>query len=270
MQCSQRLAARDRRRATLASERRRARAGGRGARGRRPSSPSPRRCTRALGREEVDVVLLHHKLAPAAGDGAGARPRRGFPTSRSLLVVEDDAPDLLRAAIQAGAPRRACAAVHRRRAAHGSLTSAAEWGPQSAAAGPASRGDGRRRRGGVQQIAVAGGKGGVGATTVAIRLALAAAAEAPKPACLFRRSRSAGRRRARLLRPAAPAQRHRPRGRGAAELSGARGSGGAVRARVGLRILLAPEEGEHGGGRSASGPGARTVWGRSSSPTRWW
>src|SRR3954466_2935146 len=137
---------------------------------------------RALRRPDIDVVLLSDDLGgvpvlDVARDLASAFPEVGL-----ILLAAEDSPGLLRAAMQAGFrdvvalplalesfEASVRAASQRARTMRDRVT-----GEESAGASL-----------GGQLIAVAGSKGGVGTTTVALHLGLAAARMAPgRPVCL--------------------------------------------------------------------------------------
>jgi pilus assembly protein CpaE len=137
---------------------------------------------RGLRRSDVDVVLLSDDLGgvpvlDVARDLASAFPEVGL-----ILLAADDSPALLRAAMQAGV-RDVVALPVSLEAFEASVRAASGWartmrdrvtGEESASGALGGR-----------LIAVAGSKGGVGATTVALHLGLAAARMAPgRPVCL--------------------------------------------------------------------------------------
>ena len=137
---------------------------------------------RALRRLDVDVVLLHDNFGGTpvlelARDLAGAYPEVGL-----ILLAGDDSPELLRAAMQAGL-RDVVSLPLSLESFESSVRAAAQWSRtmRDRVAGEESAGAAL----GGQLVAVAGSKGGVGTTTVALHLALAAARMAPgRPVCL--------------------------------------------------------------------------------------
>jgi pilus assembly protein CpaE len=137
---------------------------------------------RGLRRAEIDVVLLSDDLGgvpvlDVARDLASAFPEVGL-----ILLTADDSPALLRSAMQAGV-RDVVALPVSLEGFEASVRAASGWartmrdrvtGEESALGAL-----------GGQLIAVAGSKGGVGSTTVALHLGLAAARMAPgRPVCL--------------------------------------------------------------------------------------
>jgi pilus assembly protein CpaE len=137
---------------------------------------------RGLRRSDVDVVLLSDDLGgvpvlDVARDLASAFPEVGL-----ILLTADDSPALLRAAMQAGV-RDVVALPVSLESFEASVRAASQW-----ARTMRDRVTGEESASGAlggQLIAVAGSKGGVGATTVALHLGLAAARMAPgRPVCL--------------------------------------------------------------------------------------
>jgi len=137
---------------------------------------------RGLRRSDVDVVLLSDDLGgvpvlDVARDLASAFPEVGL-----ILLTADDSPALLRAAMQAGV-RDVVGLPVSLEAFEASVRAASGW-----ARTMRDRVTGEESASGAlggQLIAVAGSKGGVGATTVALHLGLAAARMAPgRPVCL--------------------------------------------------------------------------------------
>jgi pilus assembly protein CpaE len=193
----------------------------------------------ALGREDIDVVLLHHKLAPLPVMELARDLTTRFPNVAFVLLVEEATRELLRSAIQAGA-RDVLAPPFTVDELRTSVRSAAEWARavRSRLTGQISS---KAEGVGGATIAVAGAKGGVGATTVAIHLALAAAA-AGRTTCLVDFDLQAGdvrgffdlppRRSVSDLVEVAPA------------LTGTQLAEAVYEHESGLRILLSPEEGE--------------------------
>jgi pilus assembly protein CpaE len=138
--------------------------------------------SRALSRLDVDVVVLHDALGSVPVLEMAREIAAGFPEVGVLLVAADDGPDLLRAAMQVGI-RDVIDLPLSLEQLEGSVRAAAQWtrtlrervaGEESASGAV-----------GGQIVAVAGAKGGVGTTTVALQLALAAVrAEPGRPVCL--------------------------------------------------------------------------------------
>ncbi|WP_053227213.1 TadE/TadG family type IV pilus assembly protein [Solirubrobacter soli] len=137
---------------------------------------------RALRRLDVDVVLLHDALGAVpvldlARDLAAQYPEVGL-----ILLAVEDSPGLLRAAMQAGM-RDVVALPLALESFESSVRSAAQWSRtmRDRVTGEESAGASL----GGQLVVVAGAKGGVGTTTVALHLGMAAARMAPgRPVCL--------------------------------------------------------------------------------------
>lgn len=137
---------------------------------------------RALRRLEIDVVVLHDELGGVPVMELAREIGMSFPEVGLVLIAADESPDVLRAAMQAGL-RDVVSLPLSLEQLEGSVSAAAEWsrtmrdrvtGDESAAGAL-----------GGQLVAVAGAKGGVGTTTVALQLALAAVRAAPgRPVCL--------------------------------------------------------------------------------------
>ena len=142
----------------------------------------PEEVTRALRRHDVDVVVLHDALGATPVLDLARELGQAFPETGLVLIAADDSPDLLRAAMQAGL-RDVVSLPLSLEQLESSVRAAAQWsralrervtGEESAAGGLGGR-----------LIAVAGAKGGVGTTTVALQLALAATRALPgRPVCV--------------------------------------------------------------------------------------
>ena len=204
----------------------------------------PEEVTRALRRHDVDVVVLHDTLGATPVLDLARELGQAFPETGLVLIAEDDSPELLRAAMQAGL-RDVVSLPLSLEQLESSVRAAAQWsrtlrervtGEESAAGGLGGR-----------LIAVAGAKGGVGTTTVALQLALAAIRAMPGRPGLRRRLRPPEGRPARVPRPPAPAQRGRP-GRGRVGDLGPPPAGDALHARRGL-----PRAARARGGRARGG-----------------
>jgi pilus assembly protein CpaE len=137
---------------------------------------------RVLRRAEVDVVLLHDDLGgvpvlDVARDLASAFPEVGL-----ILLAADDSPNLLRSAMQVGI-RDVVGLPVSLESFEASVRAASQW-----ARTMRDRVTGEEVASGAlggALVAVAGSKGGVGTTTVALHLGLAAARMAPgRPVCL--------------------------------------------------------------------------------------
>jgi pilus assembly protein CpaE len=137
---------------------------------------------RALRRLDVDVVLLHDALGGVpvldlARDLAAQYPEIGL-----ILLAVEDSPGLLRSAMQVGM-RDVVALPLALESFESSVRSAAQWSRtmRDRVTGEESAGASL----GGQLVVVAGAKGGVGTTTVALHLGMAAARMAPgRPVCL--------------------------------------------------------------------------------------
>jgi pilus assembly protein CpaE len=142
----------------------------------------PEELARALRRLDVDVVALHDALGTVPVMEIAREIAATFPEVGMLLLAADPAPELMRTAMQTGI-RDVVALPLSLEQLESSARAAAQWsralrervsGEETAVGALAGN-----------LIAVAGAKGGVGSTTVAIHLALAAARNAPgRPVCL--------------------------------------------------------------------------------------
>jgi pilus assembly protein CpaE len=187
---------------------------------------------RALRRLDVDVVLVHDSLEVARDLAAS------YPEVALILLAHEESPALLRAAMQAGL-RDVVALPLALEPFEASVRAAAQW---SRTMRDRVTGEETANLGG-QLIALAGAKGGVGTTTVALHLGLAAARLAPgRPVCLVDFDLQKGDFRALLDTP------HR---RSVAdlvvvanEISVRHLQETLYTHKEGFRLLLAPEEGE--------------------------
>jgi pilus assembly protein CpaE len=142
----------------------------------------PEELARTLRRMDVDAVALHDALGTVPVMELAREVATSFPEVGMVLLAPDPQPDLMRTAMQAGI-RDVVALPLTLDQLETSVRAAAQWsralrervaGEESAAGALAG-----------SLIAVAGAKGGVGATTVTMHLALAAARGAPgRPVCL--------------------------------------------------------------------------------------
>jgi pilus assembly protein CpaE len=123
-----------------------------------------------VGKPDIDAVLLHEDVGPLPVLDLAREMGVRFPHVGVVLVVRDRTPEVLRAALQAGV-RDVLSLPLSFEELRAGLRGAASWSravrdrisleveePMSAVGG--------------QMIAVAGAKGGVGATTIAVHLAL--------------------------------------------------------------------------------------------------
>jgi pilus assembly protein CpaE len=200
----------------------------------------PDELQRGLRRLDVDVVLLYDALGGTPVLDLGRELSATFPEIGLILLAAEDTPGLLRAAMQAGF-RDVVALPLALESFEASVRAASQWSRtmRDRVTGEESAGASL----GGHLIAVAGSKGGVGTTTVALHLGLAAARMAPgRPVCLVDFDLQKGDFRALLDTP------HR---RSVADLIVV-SSEISVRHlqetlythKDGFRLLLAPEEGE--------------------------
>jgi pilus assembly protein CpaE len=196
--------------------------------------------TRALRRHDIDVVVLHDALGAVPVLDLARELAQAFPETGLVLIAGDDSPELLRAAMQAGL-RDVVTLPLSLEQLEASVRAAAQWsrtlrervaGEESAAGALGGR-----------LIAVAGAKGGVGTTTVALQLALAAIRAIPgRPVCMVDFDLQKGDLRAFLDLP------HRRSVvdlvEVAAEISVRHLQETLYTHNEGFRVLLAPEEGE--------------------------
>jgi pilus assembly protein CpaE len=200
----------------------------------------PDELQRGLRRLDVDVVLLYDALGGTPVLDLARELSATFPEIGLILLAAEDTPGLLRAAMQAGF-RDVVALPLALESFEASVRAASQWSRtmRDRVTGEESAGASL----GGQLIAVAGSKGGVGTTTVALHLGLAAARMAPgRPVCLVDFDLQKGDFRALLDTP------HR---RSVADLIVV-SSEISVRHlqetlythKDGFRLLLAPEEGE--------------------------
>lgn len=194
----------------------------------------------ALAGDRVDIVVLHDSLGPLPVLELARELAARFPHVGLVLLAREQSADLLRTAMQAGV-RGVTALPLSLEALHAELATAAAWASavrqrlsvdgEAAAEGPSAR-----------MIAVAGAKGGVGATTVAVHLALAAAAVQGQSVCLVDYDLQAGDVRALLD------MSHRRSVTDLLEVAGdisARNLDEALYSHAsGLRVLLPPRDGE--------------------------
>jgi pilus assembly protein CpaE len=137
---------------------------------------------RTLRRVDVDVVVLHDALGAVSVTELAREIAQSFPEVGMVQLSAEATPDVMRSAMQVGI-RDVVALPLSLEQLEASVRAAAQWsralrdrvaGEESAVGALAGN-----------LIAVAGAKGGVGTTTVAMHLALAAARSAPgRPVCL--------------------------------------------------------------------------------------
>lgn len=133
--------------------------------------------TQLLRRGDIHVLFLHDELGQLPAIDFARELSSAFPDTGVILLVRDETTDLLRAALSAGV-RAVLRIPVEFEALDTAARDAGDW-----ARSVRGRMDGaqaeREGLGGVggSMIAVAGAKGGVGASTVAVHLALAVASE---------------------------------------------------------------------------------------------
>jgi len=214
--------------------------------------------THLLRLGSLDVVLLHEELGPLPVIDFARELSTEFPDVGIVLLVHEDTTDLLRSALGAGV-RAVLALPLALEALDNAAANAAEM--SRSVRGRIDGAESERRGGGViggTMIAVAGSKGGVGASTVAVHLALAVARRRPPgTVCLADLDLQAGD--LRLLLDL-PYKRSIVDLVGLGdELTGGQVDETAYPHSSGLRVLLAPENGEDG--EEVSAAAARQVLG---------
>lgn len=132
--------------------------------------------------EPVDVVILHEHLEGTDVLDFAQELNRRFPDVPLLLLVDRESPEQFRDAMFAGfrgviSGQMALDDFDR------TVRNAGEWSASVRGRTTAST-TGTRRRRNAQVLAVAGGKGGVGCTTVATSLALSLAEDGQRSVCL--------------------------------------------------------------------------------------
>ena len=127
----------------------------------------------ALGAAPIDVVVLHEDLGPLPVMDLAREIGQRHPHTSIVLIVRERTSEVLRSALQAGA-RDVLAMPLSFEELQGVKTAGA-WAQQVRERARSESIGGLGLGVGGQMIAVAGGKGGVGCTTVALHLALGAA-----------------------------------------------------------------------------------------------
>ena len=200
------------------------------------------RLTRVLRRSTPDVLVLHDARGVAATSDLTRELTAGFPDVAIVVVVAELSPELMRAGIQAGA-RDVLGARFAVEELESSARAAADWARTmrervGAAESEAARAGARSGR----IVTVAGAKGGVGTSTVAMHLALTAQAGEAGSVCLVDFDLQTGDLRAYLNLP------HRRSVVDlvdvADELSLRHLNETLFTHRTGVSVLLAPDEGE--------------------------
>ncbi|MCP9491487.1 MAG: AAA family ATPase [Solirubrobacteraceae bacterium MAG38_C4-C5] len=145
-----------------------------------------------LARSEVDVVLLHEELGPLPALELARQLGSSNPTVAFLLLSRDVTRDLLHRALRAGV-RDVLASPPTLEAFGEAVSSATGWAQAVRARVDDEGLDQVARQIGGRIITVAGAKGGVGTTTIALQMALAAARADPERAvCLVELDLQAG------------------------------------------------------------------------------
>ena len=166
-----------------------------------------------LAQTEVEVLVLDEELGPLPVLELARQLQEKHPAVGLLLLAAGEAsPDLLRQALRAGF-RDVLSAPLTVEALDDATKRAASW---ARAVRERSEADDLARSpstSAAQIIAIAGAKGGVGCSTVALHVALAAAGHDAERPVRAGRARPAGRRPALAAGPPEPPQHRRPRGR---------------------------------------------------------
>ena len=126
-----------------------------------------------LGSEPIDVVVLHEDIGPLPVMDLAREVGQRYPQVSIVLVVADRTPDVLRSALQAGA--RDVLALPLSFEELQGVKSAGAWAQQLRERARGETAGGMSLGIGGQMITVAGAKGGSGCSTIALHLALAAA-----------------------------------------------------------------------------------------------
>jgi pilus assembly protein CpaE len=198
------------------------------------------RISAVVGRETVEAVILHEDLGPLPAMDIARDLTRRFPHVGVVLLAREATPDLLRAALQAGV-RDVLAPPLSLESLQTGVRQAASWA-QAVQQRLSPDAEGEIPAGDQLMVAVAGAKGGVGTTTVAIQLALAVVRAGPSHSvCLVDLDLQTGDVRSFF---------DLPRRRSIGDLIGLRGDvAGQVEEAIyrhesGLHVLLGPEDGE--------------------------
>jgi pilus assembly protein CpaE len=210
-----------------------------------------------VGDGDVDVVLLHEDLGPLPMIDCARQLGTRFPDVGVVLLVRKPTPELLRAALQSGA-RDVLAVPPSLEELHGALRAAGDWARALAerTAGAAEAELAQRSAG--TMIAVAGAKGGVGTTTVAVQVALEAAQAPGDPTvCLIDFDLQTGD--VRTLLDLSHRRSVSDLVEVADNLTSGQLAASLYKHASGLRILLPPAHGEQA--EEVTGPVARTVLG---------
>jgi pilus assembly protein CpaE len=131
-----------------------------------------------LGTEEVDAVLVHEEVGPLPVLDLARQITSRHPDVGVVLLSRDQSSELLRAALDSGV-RGVIGAPPALEELHTSAVSAARWAQSVRARLSGALSDALSDVGGTM-VVLAGAKGGVGTTTLAVHLALAAQAASPR------------------------------------------------------------------------------------------
>jgi pilus assembly protein CpaE len=207
----------------------------------------------AVAAPDVDVVLLHERLGPVSVLDLAREVGLRHPHLGVVLAVDDGRPEMLRSALQSGA-RGVVSLPLSLDELEATLGGAAAWARAVRQRASGEITDGADGLGGLM-VGVAGAKGGVGVTTIAVHLALASARSVPRRStCLVDFDLQGG---------DVPSLLDITHHRGvidlldvANDLTNRHLEESLYVHRSGLRVLLAPDEGERGeevDGRAARG-----------------
>lgn len=209
---------------------------------------------RALQQERSDAVLLHSELDSMPVMELARRVSTQHPDVAVVVLVEEPTEEVLRAAMQAGA-RGVIGLPLSLDEIDATLTSATTWA--QTLSDQRTRVRAEEQTGRAKMVAIAGGKGGVGATTIAVQLALRAAKARSQSVCLVDLDLQAGD--VRLLLDIDPRRTVSDLIDVHGELAGQHFDETLYRHPSGLRVLLPPRHGERG--EDLSGPAAGAILG---------
>lgn len=131
-----------------------------------------------LGTEEVDAVLIHEDLGPMPVLDLARQVTARHPDIGLVLMARDQSPELLRAALETGV-RGVIGAPPALEELQSTAVATARWAQSVRARLSGVIADALGDLGGTM-VVVAGAKGGVGTTTLAVHLALAAQEASPR------------------------------------------------------------------------------------------
>jgi pilus assembly protein CpaE len=136
----------------------------------------------ALASQVIDVVMLHEDVGPLPVMDLARELGQRYPQVSIVLVVRERTPAILRAALQAGA--RDVLAIPLSFEELQGVKAAGAWSQQLRERARGEAASSRSLGIGGQLVAVSGAKGGTGCSTVALHLALAAAEARGGSVCL--------------------------------------------------------------------------------------